>query len=738
MADPSTPAADDAAPPAAGAAYAPYGQLVKMLLPSVGSIAIYEATGELVWCSDGYERPDLRALLDSLLASDTVAGRGRIESTSAGVPAFIAALRGQNARPLGSVVIELPSNQASRSGSMVGSLLRPVLDCLESRMDLEHPVHVEPGADDATAESSTAATEATDLGGLDLLLTVDENDREDASALQHLLRHCVEHLGCEIGALLVPDKNLAFSFSKDDSFSGSQLLDRTQKHLLAWAQLNNRPMVVNRVAAASDVAPYKILSCPVRDLHSRVTGLVALFRSASADDFELRDVRILEFVSRKAVGILSSEYDSLTGLSNRLIFERRAQRQLDSDPAAHALLYVDIDKLQTINESFGFHAGDEVIQRIGDVVRRFAGAEGLASRIGSDRFAILLPRREVSEAAEVGRRLLVASSHLGYVDGSESVPVSASVGLAAANGRERVAHLLASAELACKRAKQQGRNKLEIYADTGTTTLTRSRQQFVAASLQDALRKNDFRLEAQPIVGLRSRVGETVGYELLVRMRDPAGELVAPDKFLDAADRYELMPALDRWVLCSAIDALRTHAALGELAHCYTLNVSAQSLASGKYASFALEQLAQAGLPAGAFCFEIKEAAAVNHLEQAEQFINVLGRAGCKIALDDFGCGLSSLAHLKRLPVQYLKIDGRFVRRVLEDRVAESIVSGIAKAARTLGVHAIAEHVESAVIAARLDELDVEYGQGFHLGRPQPFGKAVETAAPPVRRTTVS
>jgi diguanylate cyclase (GGDEF)-like protein len=711
-----------------------------MLLPSVGSIAIYEASGELVWCSDGYERPDLRELLDSLLASDTVAGRGRIESTSAGVPAFIAGLKGQDNRPLGSVVIELPSNQGSRSGSMVGSLLRPLLDCLESRMDLERPGDVEAGADEQApdAEPSESVPDSSELGGLDLLLTVDENDREDASALQHLLRHCVEHLGCEIGALLVPDKNLAFSFAKDDSITGSQLLDRTQKHLLAWAQLNNRPMVVNRVAAASDVAPYKILSCPVRDLHSRVTGLVALFRSASAEDFELRDVRILEFVSRKAVGILSSEYDSLTGLSNRLIFERRAQRQLDIDPTAHALLYVDIDKLQTINETFGFHAGDEVIQRIGDVVRRFAGREGLASRIGSDRFAILLPRRNVAEASEVGKRLLSASSQLGYVDGSQSVPVSASIGLAVANGRERIAHLLASAELACKRAKQQGRNRLEACADTGATTLTRSRQQFVAASLQDALRNNDFRLEAQPIVGLRSRVGETVGYELLVRMRNPAGELVAPDKFLDAADRYELMPALDRWVLCTALETLRSHAAVAELSHCYTLNVSAQSLASGKYATFALEQLAQAGLAPSAFCFEIKEAAAVNHLEQAEHFINVLGHAGCKIALDDFGCGLSSLAHLKRLPVQYLKIDGRFVRRVLEDRVAESIVSGIAKAARTLGVHAIAEHVESAVIASRLDELDVEYGQGFHLGRPQPFGKAVESPAQPARRTTVS
>jgi diguanylate cyclase (GGDEF)-like protein len=717
MSEPPTeaPAQDSSASANAGG-YAPYGQLVKMLLPSVGSIAIYDAGGELVWCTDGYERPDLRGLLDSLRASDTVAGRGKVEATSAGVPAFVSALCGEDRRPLGSIVIELSNSQTSRySGSMVASLLRPVLDTLEARMSLEHTaLRKEPVADS---------------GGFDLLLTIDENDREDSSALQQLLRHCVEHLGCVIGALVIPDKNLAISCALDNSSAGTELLDRTQKHLLAWAQLNNRPMVVNRIAGASAVAPYKILSCPVRDPHNRVTGLVALFRAASADDFELRDVRILEFVGRKAVGILGSQYDTLTGLVNRLIFERRAQKRLDLEsPTGHSLLYIDIDKLQAINEAFGFHAGDEVIQRVGDVVRRHAGDEGLASRIGGDRFAILLARRNALEAAEVGRRMLAAASQLGYVDGTGSVPVSVSVGVATAHApRERLSHLLASAELACKRAKQEGRNHLATHEDAGGATLTRTRQLLAATSLQDALKNNDFRLEAQPIVGLRARDGEVVGYELLVRMRSPTGELLAPDKFLDAAERYDLLPALDRWVMCSAIDALRGQGrSLADLPHCYTVNVSAQSIASGQYAAFALEQLAQAALPPAAFCFEIKEAAAVNHLQAAEQFIRELTRAGCKVALDDFGSGLSSLAHLKRLPVQYLKIDGRFVRRVLEERVAESIVSGIAKAARTLGVSAIAEHVESAEIATRLRELDVEYGQGFYLGRPQAFGRAIE------------
>ena len=169
-------------------------------------------------------------------------------------------------------------------------------------------------------------------------------------------------------------------------------------------------------AGSAEVAPYKILSCPIRDTSNRVMGLVALFRSADADDFELRDVRILEFVSRKAVGILGSQYDPLTGLINRLIFERRAQRELDAAVGGNALLHIDVDRLQTINEAFGFRAGDEVIQRIGEVVRRCAGTEGLASRIGGDRFALLLPKRGLEEALEIGTRLLWHASQLGYLE----------------------------------------------------------------------------------------------------------------------------------------------------------------------------------------------------------------------------------------------------------------------------------------------------------------------------------
>jgi diguanylate cyclase (GGDEF)-like protein len=714
MAEPARARTENRAAPPDG--YAPYGQIIKMLLPSVGCIAIYGADGELVWCSDGFERPDLRDLLERLRSGQGVSTGGGVSHTTSGMPAFVAPLNDDSGSALGSLVVELDRGNGRSPHSMIVSMLRPVLDCIATRLNLDRTM---------------LSTERTETADFDLLVSVDDDDRDDPTALQQLLRNCVQHLGCSMGSLLLPDKNLAISAVLDKSLASSDLIDRTRKHLLAWAQLNNRPMVVNRMGKSGEVAPYKILSCPVRDVQGQVIGIVALFRAAEAEDFELRDIRIVEFVSRKSVAVLNSHYDALTGLVNRLIFERRTQKLLDAEtPSDVSLLYIDIDKLAAFNESFGLTAGDEVIQRVGDVIRRASGPDATASRVGGDRFAVLLPDTQLTAACQLGQRILGATSQLAYMDGSDAVPVAVSIGVATmARRHERVRHLLAAAELACKDAKRQGRNRLAAGDTSEEMPIDRQLQAIAATNLQEGLKASDFGIEAQPIVALGAR-GGTLGFELLVRMREPGGQLLAPEKFFDAAERYELMPAVDRWVLCTAIEGLRPYKSkLTAALRCFALNVSAQSLASRSYIDFALEQIAAAGLPPSLFCFELKEVAAVNHVAAAEVFIRELTAAGCQVALDDFGCGLSSLAHLKRLPVHYLKIDGRLVRRLQSDRIAESMISGISRAASTLGISTIAEHVEDAATAARLRELDVQFGQGFHFGRPRPFAEIAASAA---------
>jgi hypothetical protein len=246
----------------AASGYAPFAQLIKMLLPSARSVALYDALAELIWCSDGFERLDLRVMLDQQRASAALASCGSVETTSSGIPVFVAALRAADARPLGSLIIELGGGSSHNTPSMVASLLRPVLDCLESKLALDR---------------STLAADRS--AGLEILLRADNHGHEEASALQQLLDHCAKALRCLTGALLVPDKNLELMWTSDASSAELQLVGRTQKHLLAWVRLNDRAMIVNR--ARSGVG-CKILSCRCSAPRMPKTSRPATFASSSS------------------------------------------------------------------------------------------------------------------------------------------------------------------------------------------------------------------------------------------------------------------------------------------------------------------------------------------------------------------------------------------------------------------------------------------------------------------------
>lgn len=699
--------------------YAPYAQLIKMLVPSSGSVAIHDPAGELLWCSDGFERPDLRELVDEVSTDKVRTGpqAGRISETSTGLTVFASPLLGPDHEPLGCVLVELGKHNSSQTSRAVApSLLRPVIECLAARMALER------GASPDGSER------------IELLLLDDEPQLHEASALKKLVTHCVENLDCASGALVVPERNLSVTWSRqvEGADAAPRLLDRAQKHVLAWLQLNDRSMIVNQVSDIPNATPYKILSCPVRDAYNRVTGLFALFRPADAANFELSDVRILEFMSRKAVTILNSQHDVLTGLANPTHFERSVRQRVESgsDAAPFALLYLDIDGMQRINEAFGFHSGDEVIQRVAELIRAALDGNGLSTRIRGDRFAVFVPGAGVEEATRLAGELTDAIGRLSFVADAETLPVSACIGFVAPPAGARpldVEHLLAAAELACKGAKRRGAGSVEAYADSGVTSLHRQGELLATTSVQQALQNNELQLEAQPIIGLSTEAGGLMGFEALVRMRDPDGRLLAPDKFFAAAQRCGLMPALDRWVISGTLRELReAPRPLRELPLGIGINVSAETLISGDFADFLEEELSRNGLPADIVCLEIKESAALNHVRDAERLIDACRRIGCRVALDDFGRGLSSLAHLKDLHVQHVKIDGSLIRRVLDDLYAESMVAGLTAAARTLGVATVAEHVETESLAKRLAELDVDCGQGFYFARPASFARVID------------
>jgi EAL domain-containing protein (putative c-di-GMP-specific phosphodiesterase class I) len=284
-----------------------------------------------------------------------------------------------------------------------------------------------------------------------------------------------------------------------------------------------------------------------------------------------------------------------------------------------------------------------------------------------------------------------------------------------------LSHALAAAEIACKAAKDRGRNRVETYAEADQSIVRRYTDITLVGTVRSALIEHRFRLEAQPIVPLNG-APDVPKYELLLRMHDEAGHGVPPDKFLSAAERYQLAPAIDRWVVRRTLEILKPLAAeLQRRQACFAVNISGQSLGDSDFASFIDGTLRESGLPLELLSFELTETAAVANIVRAETLIRRLRELGCAVALDDFGRGLSSLTYLKTLPVTHLKIDGIFVRDVIGDQRSLSMLSAIVQLARAVNLRTVAECVESDAIRDTVRTLGVDFGQGYALGRPAPI-----------------
>lgn len=429
--------------------YAAYAQLVKMLLPSSGCLAIYAVDGDLAWCSDGFERPDFRALVDEFRGRDQALGanQGSVRQTSGGVSVLVARLADDSGEPLGYVVIEVGKAHSGAGNSMAASLTRPVFACLASQLALERP-----------APKPAAAPPPVDPR-MSFLLGIGEIDLNASGAIGELLGRCVDHLDCLSAVFCIPDQDLTETAEKaslTDAATRAQL-GSTRKHLLAWVQLNNRPMVVNRIDDAK--APYKILSCPVGGRDGSANGLLALFRSADSANFELDDVRLIEFLSRQAMALLHERQDALTGLMSRPAFERHLDEIFATGPKSRGgmLLYLDIDELKAINDAFGFAVGDEVILRTAQLIRRSLMPNEVACRLAGDRFVLHLPERDDDGAATLGVEIARSARDLGYTAGGRRVLIALRAGVAPApRGQASGRHWIAAAERACQQARSRG------------------------------------------------------------------------------------------------------------------------------------------------------------------------------------------------------------------------------------------------------------------------------------------
>ena len=724
----------------------PYGQLVKMLMPRALCIAIYDRIGVPLWLSDGCDGVDLLQLAEESLNAarnedPDHATRDGFARCWDGDTAYVFILR-DGATLLGALAVACQDGSSgSRPFSLIQGLLRPALQVLSR--ELANQYSLDDLRKDLTSRDSDLAL---------LLDASGASDETDSDDFDQLLRNCVERLGCALGALVIPDKKVALShWTTAAPRADADVLEKTQRHLFAWAQVQRRTLMLNKTPPNSPLGalPYKILTCPVRHGAQQVDGVLTLFRPMADEDFDLRQVRIVEMLTRRIAYVLQNAYDPATGLLTRPAFEQRALAALGAAKpnARHCVAYADVDRLHVINENHGMHIGDEAIARIAETIRVNLPPAVSAARISGDRFALFFPDASLDGARPFLEALREAIAKDAFRHDDAQIALSISFGLAAvANTRLPLSHALATAEAACKAAKDRGRGRVEAYQDANHSIVRRYEDVTIVGNLREAIANDRFRMEAQPIVTM-GRTGPPRRFELLLRMIDASGESIAPDKFLSAAERYQLATDIDRWVVQYALEILSSAApALANLGAHFAINISGQSLGDEEFPGFLEAKLREYDLPPGLLSFEVAETAAVANIVRAEMLIRRLQDLGHAIALDDFGRGLSSLTYLKSLSVSDLKIDGGLIRDLVgpdatSNARAQAMVTAIVQLAQTMNLRTTAECVESEGILHAVGELGVDYGQGFAIGRPRPLEIVLQEllrGAPGVVRTSGS
>jgi diguanylate cyclase (GGDEF)-like protein/PAS domain S-box-containing protein len=459
-----------------------------------------------------------------------------------------------------------------------------------------------------------------------------------------------------------------------------------------------------------DEVPIQDSAAPIRDRIGNIIGSVMVFHDVS------KESRLFRQLSYQA------SHDTLTGLINRREFENRLGVALDAikdnNEETHALLYVDLDQFKVVNDTFGHTAGDALLRQLSEQIQGSIRSTDILARLGGDEFGILLERCSEERAIEVAESIRGSIEGYRFEWQDSFTTVRCSIGVVLVNSENAdVASLMSSADVACYSAKDMGRNQVHFYRDSDASL--RHEEMKWVSRITSAVEDDRFELFFQPIIGIGKESSARRGhYELLLRMRDEDGELVSPDQFIPAAERYNLMSTLDRWVIHEALSKLADRSEDGDAKFTLAINLSGTSLSEDRFLEFVKEELEAQKLPKGAICFEITETAAISNLSRVVHFMRALKELGCKFSLDDFGSGLSSFTYLKNLPVDYLKIDGHFISNVAEDNVDESMVKAIHEVGSAMGIETIAERVETKEVLEKLGELGVEFAQGYYIARP--------------------
>ncbi len=419
-----------------------------------------------------------------------------------------------------------------------------------------------------------------------------------------------------------------------------------------------------------------------------------------------------------------ASHDLLTGLCNRRKFEENIEELLfdiREEDRHHSMLYLDLDNFKLVNDTCGHVAGDELLKQLPALFNEILRSGDIVARLGGDEFGIILQNCKLKQAVNIADKLRQKIKDYRFVWDDRTFEIGASIGVIGIDAENAdLSQLLSAADVACYAAKDSGRNRVHVYEPSDEVVSERYGQMHWTARILKAFEENRFRLYQQPIVGI---VDKNKNHrEILLRLIDESGNVVPPGAFMPAAERYGLMPDIDRWVIQQVFKHMSKDESSDKISysnHVFAINLSGDSINDSGLLEYIIQQTKKYDVSLSNICFEITETVAISNLAKATVFINELKSYGCMFALDDFGSGLSSFTYLKTLPVDYLKIDGSFVKDISRDEIDRSMVRSIQQVGKVMKLNTIAEHVEDEKTLIVLKEIGVDYVQGYHLGRPE-------------------
>ncbi len=653
----------------------------------------------------------------------------RARKRSSGTVEIALGLADSTGKRVAIVGIALSGADAARLGGSAARTLRqrlkPALDCLHRELSA------------AARNKSKVATLSEKTRDLEWLFEVAAELRSAASnrgALEKLLATATQRMRSAYAAVIVPGHRLTIDHARTSpevKTRFAKIRAHVQPRLLDWARRHRRPLVVNRVGSEpSQIAPCKLLSVPVSGQNGKALGVLVFMNGPSAPDYIKRQSFLAAHIMRQAAQLLQSQYDLSTGLLTRSALEETYSGLPQSvRDQTVSVLHIDIDRLHVINNVHGFSAGDDIIVRLAQLLSPpLLPQDALVARMAGDQFAAVLPACDSQAAAGIAAKLQKSIHNVTTSAVAEGIEVTLSCGITTLTpDTGKLTAGLAAAEAACGTAKERGRNRVEIYTVADQSIIQRHGETFKAWSLEEALRNDQFVLFAQRIVPLGDPELPS-GFEVLLRLKNPDGSLGTPADFLAAAQRYQLMPAIDRWVLDHVLAIAESQGSvLARQRISLSINVTAESLRDDKYVDYLLDRIRGSRFPSRLLTVEITEQSALRNMARAVSLMKRLREAGFGVALDDFGTGTNSLVYLRDLPVTRVKIDGSFVRDIDSNRRSESTLRGILELLKPFDVETVAEFVENDTVARKAGTMGCDYGQGYAFGAPQPLAEAISS-----------